>query len=190
MGVVGLGPGPRHRIIAAEFGDTVAAVKDWDLPTPVAGWVAGDVVAHLVHWLPAFLAAGGVQMPAGPDPATGPEAAWQAQSAGVQALLDGPLAHETFVHPLAGEHRLADAIDRFYTADVFMHTWDLATACGRSPALDPAFADQLVTGMAGMEAILRSSGQYGPAVPTAADADPITRLVGFIGRDPGWRAHA
>ncbi|NED64625.1 TIGR03086 family protein, partial [Streptomyces sp. SID10244] len=27
---------------------------------------------------------------------------------------------------------------------------------------------------------------YGPAVPVADDADPVARLVGFIGRDPEW----
>ena len=35
---------------------------------------------------------------------------------------------ESFTHPYAGTHRLADAVDRFYTADVFMHSWDLARA--------------------------------------------------------------
>ncbi len=41
--------------------------------------------------------------------------------------------------------------------------------------------------MTGIEELLRSSGQYGPAVPVDDDADPVTRLVGFIGRDPAWR---
>ena len=38
-----------------------------------------------------------------------------------------------------------------------------------------------------MEEALRSSGHYGPAVPVAADAPVVDRLVGFIGRDPAWR---
>jgi hypothetical protein len=33
---------------------------------------------------------------------------------------------------------------------------------------------------------MRSSGQYGPRVRVPADADPQTRLIGFIGRDPNW----
>ena len=125
---------------------------------------------------------------AGPDLQTDPAAAWQAHVDGVQALLDGATAEADFSHPMVGTHRLTDAVDRFYTADVFMHTWDLATANGQAPKLDPAFATQLLDGMAGIDELLRSSGQYGPAFPVADDADPVTRLVGFIGRDPAWSA--
>lgn len=52
---------------------------------------------------------------------------------------------------MVGELRLADAIDRFYTTDVFLHTWDLATAVGRDPQLDTDFAAQVYSGMQGIE---------------------------------------
>ena len=38
-----------------------------------------------------------------------------------------------------------------------------------------------------IEDAMRASGQYGPRVAVAADADVQTRLLGFIGRDPAWR---
>ncbi|AZG45251.1 DinB family protein [Gordonia insulae] len=182
-----LSPAERHRVVAAGFAEQVAAVSDWDAAAPVDGWVARDVVAHLVEWFPGFLAGGGVTLPAGPTVADDPVAAWAAHSMAVQALLDGPDADDTFTHPMAGEHRLADAIDRFYTADVFMHTWDLAASGGVTPDLDPEFAEQLRAGMVGIEEMLRASGQYGRPVAVAADADPLSRLMGFIGRDPEWR---
>ncbi|MGV9478517.1 hypothetical protein [Gordonia aichiensis] len=53
--------------------------------------------------------------------------------------------------------------------------------------LDPVFARAAARRHDGIEQLLRSSGQFGPAVPVDDDADPITRLVGFIGRDPAWR---
>jgi hypothetical protein len=34
--------------------------------------------------------------------------------------------------------------------------------------------------------MLRSSGHYGPRVDVPNDADPATRLIAFIGRDPDW----
>lgn len=179
-------PAVRHRVISGGFADVVAAVTDWEAPTPVADWAARDVVAHLVDWFPEFLRAGGIDLAAGPAVAQDPVGAWRAQSAGVQALLDGPAAEDTFRHPMAGEHRLADAIDRFYTADIFMHTWDLATAAGVDPRLDEGFASMLLDGMAGIEDILRGSGQYGPRVEVADDASAVDRLIGFIGRDPDW----
>ncbi|WP_055475348.1 maleylpyruvate isomerase family mycothiol-dependent enzyme [Gordonia sp. HS-NH1] len=186
MTIADLSAGARHREVTAGFADVIADVSDWNAPTPVDGWVARDVVAHLVDWFTGFLAAGGVELPAGPAVADDPGAAWSAHTAGVQALLDGPPAENAFSHPMAGEHRLADAIDRFYTADVYMHTWDLARSQGATPALDPGFAEQLLAGMAPIDDILRSSGQYGPKVEVGADADAVSRLMGFIGRDPTW----
>lgn len=186
--ITALSPADRHCAVADGFADQIAAVSNWDAPSPVGGWTARDVVGHLVGWFPAFLADGGVHLPAGPSVADDPASAWAVQSSSVQELLDGPAADDEFTHSMAGSHRLADAIDRFYTADVFMHTWDLAAAAGSRPDLDPEFATQLLDGMTGIEDLLRSSGQYGPAIPVPDGADPVTRLIGFIGRDPAWRA--
>lgn len=183
-----LTPADRHRAIAAGFTEHAAAVQDWSAPTPVTDWTAGDIVAHLVGWFTEFLSAGGVALPAGPAVTDDPLAAWAAHTAAVQGLLDSDAADGDFSHPMAGTHRLADAIDRFYTADVYMHTWDLATSNGRKSGLDPEFATHMLVGMVGIEDLLRSSGQYGPPVAVADDADPVTRLVGFIGRDPAWSA--
>ena len=186
MTIADLDAAARHRDVAAGFADVVAGVTDWNAPTPVDGWVASDVVAHLVDWFTGFLAAGGVELPAGPTVADDPAGAWSAHASGVQALLDGPSAEDTFTHPMAGEHRLADAVDQFYTADVFMHTWDLARSQGLTPELDEAFARRLLDGMASIDEMLRSSGQYGPKVEVPDDADVVSRLMGFIGRDPAW----
>ncbi len=185
-GLIDLTPADRHRAVAAGFAEHVNAVTDWNAPTPVDGWVARDIVAHLVDWFTDFLDAGGVELPAGPAVAGDPQTAWREHSDSVQALLDGASADSQFTHPMAGTHRLADAVDRFYTADVFMHSWDLAVSSGREPGLDPEFAGHLLDGMAGIEGILRGSGQYGPAVGVDGSADPVTRLAGFIGRNPDW----
>lgn len=109
-----------------------------------------------------------------------------AHTDGVQALLDSEAADDDFSHPMAGVHRLADAVDRFYTADVFMHTWDVAASNRRKSGLEPEFAAHLLAGMAEIEDLLRSSGQYGPPIEVDHDADPVTRLAAYIGRDPAW----
>jgi uncharacterized protein (TIGR03086 family) len=85
---------------------------------------------------------------------------------------------------MVGEMPLPEAVDRFYTTDVFLHTWDLARATRQDERLDPQHCAELLAGMAPIEELLRSSGQYGPRVPVPADADAQTQLMGFIGRDP------
>ncbi len=182
-------PADRHREVAGAFSDRVVATRDWEAPAPVAGWTARDVVGHLVEWFPGFLSGGGITLAAGPAIAEDPAAAWQHQAGAVQDLIEAR-GDESFTHPYAGTHRLADAVDRFYTADVFMHTWDLARATGQEPGLDEDFAATLLEGMRPIEELLRSSGQYGAPVPVAADAPVVDRLMGFIGRDPEWTPSA
>jgi uncharacterized protein (TIGR03086 family) len=182
-------PAARHEAVAADFSRIAEGTTDWSAPTPVDGWTAIDVVDHLVTWLGGFLASGGIDLPAGPPVADDPVAAWHHHASGVQALLD-ERGDEMFTHPLAGTSPLAEAVDRFYTADVFMHSWDLARAGGLQPDLDEGFAAQMLRGMRPVEAMLRDSGQYGPAVPVPDDAPAVEQLMGFVGRDPGWQPSA
>jgi uncharacterized protein (TIGR03086 family) len=181
-------PAQRHRDVADAFTDRTLGTKDWQAATPVAGWVARDVVRHLTDWFPAFLSAGaGIELPRGPSVDDDPVAAWRVHSEAVQALLDDPAtAACVLTNPHIGEVPLDRAIDQFYTADVFMHTWDLARATGQDDRLDPDFCTGLLAGMEPMDEVLRSSGQYGPRVPVPADADVQSRLLAFIGRDPMW----
>ncbi|MGI8458887.1 MAG: TIGR03086 family metal-binding protein [Propionibacteriaceae bacterium] len=178
-------PAGRHRAVSAGFTERVRGVSDWDAPAPVAGWRARDVVGHLVDWFPGFLtSATGLVLDRGPSPEEDPVSAWQVHSDAVQRLLDGPAATTPFQHPMVGAMPLPDAVDRFYTTDVFLHTWDLARATGQDERLDPQTCGVLLAGMTPIEDLMRSSGQYGPRVSVSDDADVQTRLLGFIGRVP------
>jgi uncharacterized protein (TIGR03086 family) len=183
-------PARRHRLIADDFARRVHGAADWSAAAPVPGWEARDVVVHLVEWLTGFVASGSdVRLPEGPPPATEPVAAWEAHQRAVQAVLDDPeLAGSEFANPHTGSMPLAVAIDRFYTSDVFMHTWDLARATGQDDTLDPELCAVLVSGMEPIEELMRGSGQYGPRVAVPDTADPQTQMLGFIGRDPEWMA--
>jgi uncharacterized protein (TIGR03086 family) len=177
-----------HRTVAGVFTDRVRGVRPgaWDNPAPCEGWVARDVVRHLVEWFPDFLKAGaGVELPKGPLVDDDPVAAWTVHSDGVQALLDDQAtAQRMLSNQHIGEVPLDRAVDRFYTADVFMHTWDLAQATGREERLDPGRCAQLLDGMLPLDDVLRKSGQYGPRVEVPEGADVQTRLLAFIGRRP------
>jgi uncharacterized protein (TIGR03086 family) len=175
-----------HRRHAATFTDRVNGTADWDAPAPVDGWRARDVVRHLVEWFPAFLeSAAGVRLERGPSVDEDPVAAWRVHCDAVQRLLDDDAtAARRLENPHIGSLPLDQAVDRFYTADVFMHTWDLARATGQDETLDPQMCAELLAGMEPMEDVLRTSGQFGPRVPVPDDADVQSRLLGLIGRDP------
>ncbi|MFC5061750.1 TIGR03086 family metal-binding protein [Actinomycetospora atypica] len=188
-----LSPADEYREIAGRFTGLVEGVPDdaaWRLPSPVPAWTARDVVGHLVGWFPAFLEGGtGISLPRGPAVEDDPVAAWRTMSDGVQALLDDPASvRRVLTNPYLGEVALPDAVSRFFTADVFMHTWDLARATGQDDTLDPQRCAVMLEGMLPLDEMLRASGQYGPRVPVSDDADVQTRLVAFIGRDPAFQA--
>src|SRR3954468_8206447 len=100
----------RYRRVAARFTARVNEVPTdgWDNPAPCEGWVARDVVRHLVEWIPEFLStAGGPTLPAGPSVDDDPAGAWAALNDGIEALLDDPtVLATTITHPMAGTHRL------------------------------------------------------------------------------------
>jgi len=177
-----------HRRIAGEFTKTVegTAAEAWDNPAPPEGWVARDVVRHLVEWFPAFLQGStGITLAAGPSVDDDPAGAWRTQTDAVQALLDDPAVAD-HVYDLApiGTMALGQAIDMIYTSDVFMHRWDLARATGQDETLDPDKCAVMLEGMLPMDEVLRQSGQYGPRVDVPDNADVQTKLLAFIGRTP------
>lgn len=182
-------PPEEHRWVAGGFTERVRGATDWDAPSPVDGWVARDVVRHLVEWFPAFLEAGaGIRLDSGPSVDDDPLEAWQVHSDAVQELLDDPATPSRVLgNRHIGDLPLDQAIDRFYTSDVFMHTWDLARATGQDETLDPEKCAELLAGMEPMDEVLRQSGQYGPKVEVPASADVQTRMLAFIGRDPAQR---
>jgi len=175
-------------MIAGHFTELVNGVADgdWDAPSPVEGWATRDVVRHLVEWFPGFVESGaGVRLPSGPSVDDDPVGAWLVQSEAIQVLLDDPdTSGKTLSNPHIGEIPLDEAVNNFYTADVFMHSWDLARASGQDETLDPDKCAELLAGMEQYEDAMRSSGQYGPRVEVPADADVQTRLLAFIGRQP------
>lgn len=176
----------RHRRHADRFTQIVEGVTDWNVPTPVDDWQAIDIVEHLVAWSAEFLASGDVEIPAGPEVRTDPLGAWTHHTREIQSLLDSSGAQDDFTHPHVGTQPLEEAIDRFYTSDIFMHQWDLARATGQDDEIDADEASAMLDGMRQIEQMLRDSGQFGPAVPVADDAPVQDQFIGFIGRDPNW----
>jgi uncharacterized protein (TIGR03086 family) len=160
--------------------------EDWDRPAPCEGWVARDVIRHLVEWVPPFLAEGaGAALPPGPSVDDDPLGAWTAVDDGLRALLADPATEEaTFSHPRAGTHPVPAAISQFVLGDVLVHTWDLAQAAGLEVRLDPDEVHRMLEGMEPMADVLAASGQFAPRVPVADGADEQTRLIALTGRQP------
>lgn len=177
----------RYRRVAAGFTDRVTAVPEgaWDNPAPCEGWVARDVVHHLVDWLPGFFfGTWEVEFPPHPPVDDDPVGAWKALDATIQSALDDPAVAGRERETRMGRASFAATIDTICTPDVLIHTWDLARATGLDERLDPDEVHRFAAGIEPMDEILRTSGHYGPRTPVAEDADEQTWLLAFLGRRP------
>lgn len=177
----------RFRRVAGRFSDRVGEVPAgaWDNPTPCEGWVARDVVRHMVEWMPALLSSVGVNLRPGPTVDDDPAAAWTHLADSLQALLDDPTtAQREITHEHLGTVTVEHVIGMVMFGDIVIHTWDLARATGLDESLDTTIVSEMFLGMQPLDDVLRSSGQYGPKVGVAADADEQTKLIAFTGRTP------
>jgi uncharacterized protein (TIGR03086 family) len=176
----------RFRNVAAAFTERVAAVPDdrWDAPAPCEGWVARDVVRHLVEWLPDFFhGRAGLPRPEVPSVDDDPLGAWAAVRDSLQAALDDPEVAGREFDTGMGAMTVADAMAGFGVGDVLVHTWDLARAAGLDERLDEGEVARIYAQMQPMDEMLRGP-MFGPKVPVPDDADAQAKLLAFTGRTP------
>lgn len=172
----------RYRAVAAGFTRVVETVPAdaWDRPAPCEGWVARDVVDHLVGVAKMF-GAGDVEVP---DVDADPAAAWAAVRDAVQAHLDDPALATAEMETPMGPSNVETLMGRFGIADVLIHTWDLARATGLDETLDQAEVVRVYEAMLPMDEHLRGGTSFGPRVEVPDDADVQTKLLAFTGRTP------
>ena len=170
-----------------EFAARLAAVTDWDAPTPDSEWNVRDLVRHVVdeqRWVPHLLAGRTIaQAERDLEPLREDLLAeWQlyslaATSAWEQTPPDSrvQLSYDTVT---------MDDYLREQVSDVAIHTWDLARAVGADEQLDPELVEAVWTVFEPQKGTLAASGLYAPPVPLPDDAPLQHRLLAVTGRDP------
>jgi uncharacterized protein (TIGR03086 family) len=179
-----------HRRALEETRSVVAAIDrgQWADASPCDGW---DVQALLNHLVSGNL--------------------WAAELGSGRTIdevgnrLDGDVlgdnalaAYDTSAEAAAGTFEAAGALDapcavsygpvpgsvyaghRFI--DVLIHGWDLATATGQDPTLDPELVDAAYRLLLDQADMVRASGMFGEDILVPAGAGPQTQLLAFIGR--------
>jgi uncharacterized protein (TIGR03086 family) len=175
----------------ASFTDRVDAVKpgQWD-DEALPHWTVADLVAHLVSealWTPPLLAGEPFDLIDGrfPDETSDllgddPLVGWESAADGALAAFaqDRALLHT--VHLQRGPTSAAEYIEEL-TADLTVHSWDLARATGGDTELDPA----LVTAALVVADRLPADGVPGlfdPPLDVPRTASPQARLLSRYGR--------
>ena len=176
-----LGDTYRRRAGAFESLIEGTPAERWSSPSPCPGWRARDVVAHVVDYSAQVLRekAELVDPPvfAGFDD---PGAAFRATRNVLERVLDDP----------ATPRRVAGHLHWSLSFDLPQHGWDLAVATGQDATIDREEVELLWGSLTGDPANWdwqRANGWYGPPVPVPEDAPVQDRVLGLLGRDPGWK---
>jgi uncharacterized protein (TIGR03086 family) len=178
----------------------ISAVPDDALlaPTPCQQYSVADLLDHIAGLTTAF---GGAAAKAdGESASMGPQGDgsnldpdWRN---GVPRLLSrltdawrDPAAWEGMTR-VGGQDLPGEVAGTVCFGELTVHGWDLATATGLPYETDAT----------GLESLLALVGQvfgpgqdaargeaFGPAVPVPESASALDRVLGLLGRDPGWR---
>ena len=156
----------------------------WSSPSPCEGWLARDVVAHVVDYSAHVVSekAGMAEVPlfAGFDD---PLTAFRATREVLERLLD-----DASTPPKVATHLVWSL-----SFDLPQHGWDLATATGQDATMDPDEVELLWGSLNGDKRSWdwqRANGWYAAPVPVPGDAPLQDRVLGLIGRDPRWQPPA
>lgn len=151
----------------------------WSSPSPCEGWLARDVVAHVVDFSAHVLGEQGLSDPPQFADFDDPAAAFNATREVVQGLLDNAKTTDKEAGKLHWE----------LTFDLAPHSWDLAVATGQDATMAPDYVEffgEWIEDPAPIWDWQRSQGWFAPIVPVAEDAPLQDRVLGFLGRDPRW----
>lgn len=164
-----------------QAGDVLAAVHADQLtqPTPCGDWDVAHLIGHLVNAPARFLEmARGAQ----PDWSAAPRPATLNWAADFRSNADDLIHHW---------HQAGDAVDSgqvdWQTAEIAVHTWDVAQATGQSPPLLPEVAERALAFMQAMLTPDNRGEAFAPPVQVPDDAPVYDRLAAFAGREPERR---
>jgi uncharacterized protein (TIGR03086 family) len=176
----------RYRKNAGAFDACVTAVPDdrWENRSPCDEWNARQVVGHVVDTSGMFLGYIDEKLPPAPSVDDDPAAAFQSARAAIQSALDDPTRAQKEYDGFFGKTTFEQSVDRFLSPDALMHAWDLAKATGLETPVDNEEAKRLLENYSQMGDTVRTAGVFGPAMEAPENADPMTKLLAFSGRQP------
>lgn len=169
-----------HRSLAAVL-DSVPAER-WTNQSPCEGWMARDVLWHLIETQRDFLSGHDIDLGAAPDIEADPAAAWHDHAKRVRAAIsdDAVAAMEFDGH--FGPTTVGATLEQFYVWDMVVHRWDIARAVGADAGLSDAELDRLESGADRFGAALYMDGICLAGVEAPTNAGREARLLARLGR--------
>lgn len=154
----------------------------WTNPSPCDGWLARDVLGHLVQTQREFLSGRGIDVGDAPDIDSDPGSAWRDHAQRVLELISDDTVTTTAYDGFFGPTTVGETLEQFYVWDMLVHRWDIARSVGADDMLSDEEIDRIERGAASFGDALYMDGICRAGVEAAADADRKTRVLARLGR--------
>lgn len=187
-----------HRT-ADSLGSLISSVPDANLgrSTPCSEYTVGDLLDHIVGATIAF--GGAAAKVGGPSAYMGPQGDagnldpdWRTtlplRVKTVAEAWSDPSAWEGMTR-VGGQDLPGQVAGIITFGELTVHGWDLSKATGLQFEADPAGLGplfELASQSRGSGNDGPRGGAFGPVVPVPEDAPVLDRVLGLLGRDPGW----
>lgn len=176
----------RWELAATRFDGLIrsAQADQWKIPSKCEGWLARDIVVHVVgNYRGSAAQATGVEPTAvGADEDI--VVAWGDAIDQIQALAKDPAMLATEVRGPAGPLTLEDMLGSVMAMDTHVHTWDLAQTFGANVTLDAGLIALTMNILGPVDEMIRRPGAFGAKIEPPAGADEQTKMLCFLGRQP------
>ncbi|TDV41727.1 TIGR03086 family metal-binding protein [Actinophytocola oryzae] len=161
-------------------GTVLAAVTDWDAPSPCAEWTVRDVANHLVGVLKTFAAAveDGTEVPDGDHLGLDPLGAYRAAADRCLVAFGRPGAL-TARHPFPFGPTLGSVIAEISLSEALVHGWDIARGASVPYSPAPEVVADVLSRAGSSES---PDGAFAPPLPAPPGAPPLTVLLARLGR--------
>lgn len=162
--------------------------------TPCAGWLLGDLLAHMTAQHRGFTAAAEGQTSLTPWQVRSedePVEAYRSAAAHVREVFARPgiLERRFFLPEIAADRTFpATRAIGFHFLDYVVHSWDVAKALGTTVQFAPDLLDAALTiakAVPGGSARLAPRAAFAPALPWRGGSQ-LDTILALLGRSPTW----
>lgn len=167
---------------AEPFTAVVESVTDWSAASPCQGWVAADVLDHVMQSQREFVERHGREVPLWDGEPEQPEQQWFKHQAAMAALMgDEDFVSQSMDTPF-GPSTVGQTMLGFYGFDLIVHRWDLARSQGRDEQLTHAELDVVEQAIEGFGEHAYAPGIFNDPVEVPAGATRQQKVLARTGR--------
>lgn len=180
-------PLSRQALAASAVPVALVSTSDVSRPTPCGDWDLGSLIGHMIAHNRAWaLSASGTPADGSVWDSVAYSDSFASTASDVSAAFEKCDLDRLDVY---GYGRISlDTALRMHIVDYVIHGWDVAASIGVPFEVDASLVEAADDIMRAFPDSPRPNRAFGVKVPVPSSAPVLAQFLGYVGRDPSWRA--